>query len=608
MIPMVERLMAAGTITLFAGELGDRVARLVSTEGDWVALAAIVASESTSDGHACIDLAVAHQRIAHDWRVELPALDRWRAALLGSGIVAPEGGYAPLVLDDADRLYLLRYWRYEQTLAREWSARAAEECAPTASADHVRAALDRWFPLNGTQALDNEQRRAAAIALYKPVCVIAGGPGTGKTTTAARILAILAELATTPLRIAMVAPTGKAAARLEQAMRDARAKMAVTDAVARQLPQAGSTIHRLLGPLRGSVQFRHDHRAPLPIDCVLVDEASMIDLALMAKLIRALPRHARLILLGDQHQLASVEAGAVMASLMAGPPGYRAAFAGRVAPLAGIDIPVGVHDNALADACVRLERSHRFDPGSPVGRLARAILSGDAATIQHDLEVPAPTHLDGSGAQSIDDAIRRGFTLYVDAVREGRSPSAVLDAFSRFRVLCTHRHGAAGVVEMNRRIETLLRPLLPASRANGRDWYAGRVIMISRNDYLLDLYNGDLGVALADPLDNGALRVYFEATGPGVKSLVPNRVPASESAFAMTVHKSQGSEFDEVLIVLPNEPSPLVSRELLYTAVTRARKSVRIIGNPAIVVHGAHSSQHRESGLADKLWTSTPAK
>ncbi len=598
---MIERLMAAGAVTPFAAELGDRVARLASAHGDWVAWAAIAASESAGAGHACVDLAAAHERIARDWRIDLPSLEAWRTSLLASGIVAPAGGYAPLVLDDADRLYLLRYWRYEQLLAREWAARARDELVP-ASAPQVLAALDRWFPIDAAHPSGNEQRRAAAIALCKRVCVIAGGPGTGKTTTAARILAIIAELADAPLRMAMIAPTGKAAARLEAAMRDARARMDVTDWVAGQLPITGSTVHRLLGPIRGSVRFRHDQDAPLPVDCVLVDEASMIDLALMTKLVRALPRTARLVLLGDQNQLASVETGAVMASLTAGPAGYRAAFAGRVSRLSGVDVPVGDHDSPLADACVRLERSHRFAPESRVGRLARAILGGDSPAIQEDTEVLAALHGRTGDTHLLDDAIRQGFALYADAVHEGCSVAELLEAFNRFRVLCVHRHGVAGMAEMNRRIEGLLRPMLPAVGANTRDWYAGRVVMVNRNDYTLDLYNGDLGIVLADPLDHGTLRVFFEGAGGATRSLALNRVPACESAFAITVHKSQGSEFDAVLIVLPSAASPLVTRELLYTAVTRAKKSVRFVGTRAMVMQGAQIPQHRESGLADKLW------
>ncbi|MFM9885484.1 MAG: exodeoxyribonuclease V subunit alpha [Burkholderiales bacterium] len=602
MIASIERLVAKGAVGAFAAELGDRLARLATVHADWVAYGALAVSESTGSGHVCIDLARAHDQITRDWRFDLPDLDTWRAALRASGVVGGEGEYAPLILDDADRLYLLRYWRYELALAREWLARGAADLVPLASVDRVRAALDRWFPLEATAPSGNEQRRAAAIALCKRFCVIAGGPGTGKTTTAARILAILAELSDTPLRIAMVAPTGKAAARLAQAMHEARATMGMPETATAAL--IGSTIHRLLGPRRGSVRFRHDHYAPLPVDCVLVDEASMIDLALMTKLVRAMPQGARLILLGDPDQISSVEAGAVLASLMDGPRGYRPAFTERVGQLAGVALPVAADASALGDARARLERSRRFESSSAVGKLARAILAGDATAIREDLALlaPAMTHSNDRAAQVLDDALRQAFAGYVEAVREGHTIRNVFDAFNRFRVLCVHRQGASGVVGMNRRIESLLRPLLPAVQSTRRDWYVGRAVMMSRNDYALDLYNGDLGIALADPLHEGALRVFFDAMGAGTKSFAPDRLPDCESAFAITVHKSQGSEFDEVLLVLPPDPSPLVTRELLYTAVTRAKRSVRVVGDAELMIGGAQSPQRRASGLADKLW------
>jgi exodeoxyribonuclease V alpha subunit len=605
-IASVERLLAANLIGPFAAELGDRLARIAGAHGEWAALAAVAASEASSAGNVCIDLLSAHARIVDEWRCQLPAVDVWRAGLRASGIVVPEGEYGPLVLDDADQLYLYRFWYYERTLASAWLARGAEESAPVADADRVRDALHRWFPQDAAQPSQDEQRRAAAIALSKRFCVIAGGPGTGKTTTAARILAMLAELSTSPLRIAMAAPTGKAALRLEAAMRDARARLVIPDTVAQQLPTTGQTIHRLLGPIRNSVRFRHDHDSPLPIDCLLVDEASMVDLPLMTKLVRALPASARLILLGDYHQLASVEAGAVMASLMAGPQGYRQVFADDMQRFAALTLPVGDHDSALADARVSLTHSHRFDHAGGVGALARAVLAGDEGGMHQHLVRLGPTPARSNAAKQLDEAILRGFADYVAAVREGRPLAMVFAAFHRFRILCVHRKGMAGVDELNRRVESLLRPLLPSAVGGTREWYPGRAVMMRRNDYTLDLYNGDLGIVLGDPsgggVESGALRVFFEGNATRATGLAPTRVSDCETAFAITVHKSQGSEFEEVVIVLPGDTSPLVTRELLYTAVTRARSAVRVVGEAEAFVRGALSPQRRTSGLAAKLW------
>lgn len=605
MIASLARLLAANKIGPFAAELGDRLARIASAHAESVAYAAVAVSEATSAGNVCIDLAIAHARITDDLQLSLPAVDAWRAALRASGIVVREGQYGPLVLDDADQLYFYRYWHYERSLASAWLARGTADLAPIATPDRVLDALNRWFPPDAPRPMQDEQRNAAAIALSKRFCVITGGPGTGKTTTAARILSMLAELSDSPLRMAMVAPTGKAALRLEAAMREARARMNIAEAVAQQLPATGQTIHRLLGPIRNAVRFRHDHDAPLPIDCLLVDEASMVDLPLMTKLVRALPSEARLILLGDHHQLASVEAGAVMASLMAGPPGYRQAFAAHMRQSAGIALPVGNHDSPLADARVALVRSHRFDQAGGVAALSQAILSGDEAGMLQHLAMLAPSPSRSQSSTQLDAAIVHGLAGYVEAVRGGHPLAAVFEAFQRFRILCVHRKGMAGVDELNRRIEVLLRPLLPNVVGTSREWYPGRVVMMRRNDYTLDLYNGDLGIVLVDPADGGALRVFFEGDATRANGLAPARVAECETAFAITVHQSQGSEFEHVVLVLPGDHSPLVTRELLYTAVTRARKTVRVVGDATTFVQGALSPQRRTSGLAAKLWGTT---
>lgn len=598
----VDRLLASNKIGPFAAELGDRLARMAGAYGEWVALAAVAVSEATSAGNVCVDLGAAHARITGEWQQPLPAVDAWRAALRESGIVVRSGEYGPLVLDEADQLYFYRYWHYERSLADAWLERGMDDVAPVATPERVLDALNRWFPFDATAPMQDEQRIAAAIALTKRFCVITGGPGTGKTTAAVCILAMLAELSAAPMRIAMAAPTGKAALRLEAAMHDARARLNIADSVAQLLPTAGQTIHRLLGPIRNSVRFRHDHKSPLPVDCLLVDEASMVDLPLMTKLVRALPPHARLILLGDHHQLASVEAGAVMASLMAGPRGYRRGFAEQMQQTAAMTLPVGDHDSALADARVALVRSHRFDNTGVVGALSQAILAGDEGGIRQHLALLAPSPSRGHTATQLDAAILHGFADYVEAVRAARPLAMVFAAFHRLRILCVHRKGMAGVEELNRRVEALLRPLLPNAIGSSREWYPGRAIMMRRNDYGLDLFNGDLGIVLPDPAGGGALRVFFEGDTTRANGLAPSRVAECESAFAITVHQSQGSEFVHVLIVLPGDRSPLLTRELLYTAVTRARNTVRVVGDAEAFVRGALSPQQRTSGLAAKLW------
>lgn len=596
-----------------------------------LALAAALTGQHMLDGHVCVDLAQVAGTLVLG--TQAPALEDWLVRLSATPVVAkvdrhstPGSGARPLILEGS-RLYLQRYWRYERELAQRLRARAA---MPLMDVDRAAliAGLDRWFgPLAEPCAALDRQRLAAALVVLRPLAVISGGPGTGKTSTIARILALLVDLhappthPTRPLRIALVAPTGKAAARLQESIRAAKASLAplgLSAEMAARIPDAASTVHRLLQPLPAGVSFRFNTSNRLPIDCLILDEASMVDLALMAKLLAALPDSARLILLGDHDQLASVEAGAVLASLCARQDGYSgelcAALHGLVGPLSGPSFASanGRERSPLGDSLVLLTHSYRFRASGGIGRLARHIVQGEAdaalALCEDCADVKISALRTAAANETMGDFIATlldGYRAYLDALKRNTPIDELFAALARFRVLCAHRYGAFGAETLNRRIEAAMRVELSIepSRGERHEWYPGRAVLVTRNDYSLRLFNGDVGIVLADIEAGGALRVFFEQPNGAVRRVSPARLAYVEPVFAMTVHKSQGSEFEAVALVLPEASSPIVTRELLYTAITRAARRVEIWSTREVLVAGIANKQQRASGLAELLWS-----
>jgi exodeoxyribonuclease V alpha subunit len=656
-------------------------------------LAAYETSLATSNGNVCITiegLAAAPSSPAGLTPSPPGGGQGWgqvkdlRSSLLSSNLVGtPEiPGALPLILDADNRLYLHRYFDYERRLARRLMQAAG---APPRTIDPAaRDRLQTLFPPTTNGEVD-WQKIAAAMALRNGLTVISGGPGTGKTTTVVNLIACL--ITQDPhSRIALAAPTGKAAARMTEAIRQ-RAEH-LPGALREKLPTESSTIHRLLGANPGLGWYTYHAGNPLPIDALIVDEASMLDLALATRLLEAVPASARIILLGDKDQLSAVESGAVFAELCADPT-LSEVCRSDVAAMCGLEAasivpPAPVQSSALRDAAVWLTKNYRFGADSGIGKLAKYINEGRAEEAIVWLR-SAPFHL-GTSPQSAPGspqpfvsrspqpfapsapqpfalslskgkkaksakvgeaslplfpelveqipfalilskgsepdtsvqwlepdpnrpmplaAILAGYDAYFKAVlADPHDVDAITRTFGSFRVLCAVRQGPSGVTAVNDQLTRHARQVLAAVvEGQGADsrspWYVGRPVMVLRNDYVHKLFNGDIGIALPDA--NGELAVFFPDGENGYRAVPIVRMPEHETAFAITVHKAQGSEFDRVLVLLPTQRSRVVTRELVYTAVTRARSRVSVSASADVLAAAIESRSGRHSGLLARL-------
>lgn len=599
--PLVP-LQRSGALRAIDVEFARLLARLDGRGNDAFALAAAAASQAIAQGHSCLPLtalpgvlaANANEPLRSAW----PDPPTLRAALAASPLVggADDPRNTPLVYDGGERLWLRRYADYERRVAAGLLARA-RSLRPLADPAAVRARLARWFPAGeGT----NWQAIAVALGLRAQLAIISGGPGTGKTTSVLWLLVALLESAQAqglPLpRIRLAAPTGKAAARLGESIRERKAGIDCSDAVRAAIREDDTaTLHRLLG-YRPRVGFRHDRGNPVAADVVVVDEASMIDLPLMAHLLDGLREDTALILLGDVGQLASVEAGHVLASI--GTVGveanrYSAPAAAYLRATTGFEVPPAEGArHALADTFVELRHSHRFDADSGIGRLAQAVRAGAADAAIDILRTGAAGVEWRSGDRAqLARTIRESWSARHRAIGAAESAQDALTIAARFRILTALREGPFGRVALNRALEDGL--------GDAAGWYHGRLVMITANDYRRTLFNGDIGVAWQS-LD-GRLDVWFPGEGGRLRAFAPYTLPACEAAFAMTVHKSQGSEFDEVAVVLPDTMNRVLGRELLYTAITRARAKVVVHGDEAIVRAAIEHRIERFSGLPELL-------
>jgi exodeoxyribonuclease V alpha subunit len=578
--PLLARFNSAAVLSSADVHVAQRLGRLTGEDDERVLLAVALTVRAVRNGSVCLTLTEAAELAVPDAEDGAPVEDLpwpvaadWEAAVLASPMVAvgvDDPVDRPVRWVDG-RLYLDRYWRDEQLVRTEVDARLS---APVQGVDAERlaAAVARLFPA----AVDERQRQAAATCARSRLTVLTGGPGTGKTTTVARLLAVLHDvtsggLPASGLRVALAAPTGKAAARLQEAVRGVVGEFDEADRRRVGQPEA-TTVHRLLGWKPGSsTRFRHDRSNHLPHDLVVVDETSMVSLPLMARLLEALRPTARLLLVGDPDQLASVEAGAVLGDLVA-----RSS--------AGV---------------VRLDVVHRH--GEDIGELATAIREGraddvlavlrrgDAAVSFVETAAERPSEAEVAAVRA--DAVAAGRAV-VEAARAGDAAGA-LRALERHRLLLAHSRGPAGIAHWAAQVEAWVAAAAGVDEDAG-GWYPGRPLLVTANDRDTGLYNGDTGVVVADG-DGGVVAVFGDPTDP--RRVRPHRLPPVETVHAMTVHRGQGSQFARVSLLLPPATSPLLTRELLYTAVTRAREHVRVVGTEAAVRAAVERPVRRASGL-----------
>ena len=567
-----------------------------------VMLAAALLSKDTGEGHVCLPLSrlVADEKTPAPIQACFALLDDpidWQGVLLRSAAVGSGQTPTPLVLS-AGRLYLNRLWRNELAIAQFFND--MNQPLPYDAAQLTQT-LDALF---GASAEVNWQKVAAAVAMTRRISVISGGPGTGKTTTVAKLLAALIQMAgESKCRIQLAAPTGKAAARLTESLGSTLRSLPLTDTQKKSFPREASTLHRLLGAQPGSQRLRYHAGNPLHLDVLVVDEASMIDLTMMSRLIDALPPHARVIFLGDRDQLASVEAGAVLGDICHyATSGYTAQRAQELTRLTGAQIEGSdsLVAAALRDSLCLLQHSYRFGSDSGIGQLAGAVNRGDRHAIRAVFsgafaDIEKKQLQTGEEYLAMLDDARQGYQRFLSAVLQQESPEAVMTAFGEYQLLCALREGPFGVAGLNERLEQALVLKRKITRQPHSRWYEGRPVMISRNDSALGLFNGDIGVAL----DRGqGLRVWFQMPDGSVKSVQPSRLPEHETAWAMTVHKSQGSEFAHVALILPAQMSPVVTRELVYTAITRARTRLSLYADDKVLMQAVTTRTERRSGLS----------
>ncbi len=579
------------------------------SDGDEIVfLSACLVSRAVGDGHVCLDLrqlsgkefTFSLRNNSKKYTIQCPELHIWYESLLKSKVVGRPGEYKPLILDDKYRLYLQRYWDYERILGEELLKKASKK-EKIQDFSFIKDILFRLFPTEKGKI--NLQLLSAITALRRKLCVITGGPGTGKTTLIGKILALLIISSKREPKILLCAPTGKASARLKQAISEVKERIEVDEKIKSIIPDEAYTVHRMLKPIPKTPYFFYNSQNRLPADIVVVDEVSMVDLPLMSKLIQAIPEDAKLILLGDKNQLSSVEPGSVLGDICAYSTGiskdsleiyFRLTGERFLAPFSG--------DHKIDECIVELKENYRFSKRSGIAHLSEAVNRGEKEKAMVILNsnfpdvvfrrLPSQERL----KYMLKEKVLSGYKEYLLE----KDPYNALKKFEKFRILSPIRWGPYGVNSINRIVEQILREEGLISEEN--QWYAGRPILITKNDYELLLFNGDTGIIMKDPERGFEERAFFIGADGTLRRFLPIRLPEHETAFSMTVHKAQGSEFDEVLFILPDTYIPIITRELIYTAITRAKRRIEIWAKPEIFEKGIEQKIERSSGLRDMLW------
>jgi len=618
MVFQLDELLSINFFSELDRQFARFILRLSNSDSFDITLAALLVSNMTGRGNICLDIPlIAGKHIddipGKDEKIEskimLPSEEKWIDALRHSIVVGRPYDYKPLILDDKGRLYLYRYWDYERFISDNIKERLIQD---SSNVDYMLLSngLDRLFPRSINDS-PNWQRIAAFASVVRRFCVISGGPGTGKTSTVVKILALLLEQSSVlpdKPSIACAAPTGKAAARLKESIKQSCDSLNCSDDILCNIPEDTYTIHRLLGAIPGAPYFRYNANNPLPNDIVLVDESSMVDLALMSKLFQAVPLKSHLILLGDKDQLSSVEAGAVLGDICntGNTHGFSTSFVAKVREVTGEELSCSgtrAGGPPVSDSLQVLHKSYRFMANSGIDAVSRAIRGGDSGLAVEllrqggfsDIKI-VDINASCSLSAILSGHVEKGYKSYL----KEDSPEKAYSLFSRFTILCALRKGPFGVERINEIVEKILEEKGLIEPVN--NWYNGRPVMVTRNDYGLRVFNGDVGLILPDRLENDKPRFFLPAYDGKIRKIPPFRLPEHVTVYAMTVHKSQGSEFDDVILLLPDRMNNVLTRELLYTAITRARKGVEIWGSDKIIVDMINNPTRRTSGLRDALW------
>ncbi len=604
----IEILNKKGIISSLDIHFAKFICNINKIDKPEVFLAAALVSKFTQEGHICIDISEICGEKIEDSPFVYPDKDIWIRSLEESHVIGKPGEYKPLILDNRSRLYLFRYWEYQQILSDIILKRISNNNI-NVDCSLLNKGINRFFHGSASNKEIDWQNVAAIVPILKNFSVISGGPGTGKSTIVSKIMALLIDQAVREtLRFALVTPTGKAASRLQESLVRSKEELDIPDEIKNKIPHKTSTIHRLLRTVSDTPYFYYNADNKLPVDVVIVDEASMIDLALMSKLFQAVPLSARIILLGDMNQLASVEAGAVFGDICnTGNKNYFSKyFCKKIENMTGIKFnyfdkrpdKTGVHD-----IIINLKKNYRFNEKSGIGEVTKAINSGDGLKVVEILKSTDYPHVywknlsDMKGSDSsFKSEIIKGYSEYLQA----KTPLESIETFGKFRVLCALRKGFYGAVDINIKIENILKKagLIKSDTL----WYKGRPVMIKGNDYDLKLYNGDIGIAMPDMESNNEIRVFFIGENRSLRKIHPVQLGDHETVFAMTVHKSQGSEFENIILVFPDHESPVVTRELIYTGISRASKNVQVWAKENIFIVGIEKKIERSSGLKDILW------